>query len=519
MTLRGPPGLFIGCVSLLSSAAIVFGVPPADCHAPGHLLIRFRETAPLASYHLNLPNLLRELDLPPGTTLEESGFAQWNRRLSLQHRRLAPDLVRHFRLLLPEGLDPLSALRILANHPHLEYAELDYVATGAAVIPDDPDFARQWHHQNPAGADQLKSADIRSTEAWAITTGSREVVVAVLDTGCNINLPEFSGRTVPGYDFVNRDPDPADDNGHGTEVAGVLGATGNNGLLVAGVDWQCRIMPVKVLGSDRSGLFSTLSDGIDWAVSQGANVIVLSAGGTQGNATLSNAVTRAISGGVVFVAASHNDGGAVRFPARLAGVIAVGATTDSDRRASFSNFGPELSLVAPGTNIYTFGRSGILLRNWGTSLAAPQVAGAASLLLSLRPELTPAQVRELLCAGADDQAGAAHEDRPGFDPYHGYGRLNIHSSLLLAQTTLNITAAANGTVQLRWQAPLNASAKQPFLIETASDPTGPWHSHGEASAEIRINAGSAEWSSASPPGTAAGLDRHFYRIRIRGVAE
>jgi hypothetical protein len=471
-----------------------------------------------SGFHAPFP--LTELGLPEGAELIESGYAQWRREHSKKAQRADSsgrdsDWDAHFLVRLPRGLNVESALKMLRENPLVDYAEPDYIATAAGsttVFPTDPDFHLQWHHNNPG---RPIPADIQSTHAWALTRGSTNVVVAVLDTGCNGTLSEFSGRMLAGYDFVNRDADPSDDNGHGTEVAGVLAANANNGLLVAGVDWRCKILPVKVLASDRSGLFSTLADGIDWAVERGAHIISLSAGGTQDNMTLSNAVARAINRGVVFVAAVHNDGASIRFPARIPGVIAVGASTELDRRASFSNFGPELSLLAPGTNIYTVGRFGLRQVTWGTSMAAPQVAGAAALLLSIRPDLTPSQVRELLCAGADDQVGAAGQDTPGFDHHHGFGRLNIHASLLLARAQLEILRGTN-SVQLSWIAPSNSSIKRPFEIQFSNRPEGPWQTLPDSS-QIIFSEGRANWvddgsETGSPP---AFNTPRFYRLKIR----
>jgi serine protease len=263
---------------------------------------------------------------------------------------------------------------------------------------------------------------------------------------------------------------------------------------------------VKVLASDRSGLFATMAAGVDWAVGRGANIITVSAGGTQNDLRLSNSVMNAISSGVTFIAAAHNDGSTIRFPARLPGVIAVGATTATDRRASFSNFGPELSLVAPGTNIYSISRNGRTQREWGTSLAAPQVAGAAALLLSIRSDLGPTELRELLCAGADDRVGAVTEDVRGFDRFHGFGRLNIAASLTLASTRLHILHGP-GVIEIHWDSPDNAWDRQPFRVETAISPFGPWEIL--AVSVPNINNGKAAYAV---PG---GDSSRFFRVRIQ----
>jgi subtilisin family serine protease len=247
---------------------------------------------------------------------------------------------------------------------------------------------------------------------------------------------------------------------------------------------------------------------VDWAVAQGARIIALSAGGFDSNITLSNALTEAIAKGVVVIAAAHNDGGPIRFPARLPSVIAVGATTMTDARAPFSNFGRELSLVAPGTNIYSVSRLGRTQREWGTSLAVPQVAGAAALILALRPELGPDQVRELLCAGADDLVGTPTEDTPGFDRFHGYGRLNVNATLRLALTQLRVRRQGNRWL-VSWLAPSNADVKRPFGVEVASRPEGPWKPI--PSAAVSYESDTASWLD----DTADAAPQRFYRLRIQ----
>jgi subtilisin family serine protease len=147
-------------------------------------------------------------------------------------------------------------------------------------------------------------------------------------------------------------------------------------------------------------------------------------------------------------------------------------------------------------------------------MAAPQVAGAAALLLSIRPELTPAQVRELLCAGADDQVGAPAQDTPGFDIYHGFGRLNVHASLLLASARLEITPEAN-SVRLSWVAPGNSAIKTPFEIQLADSPAGPWQPVPD-SAQITFLEGRASWIDERwETGSPSAWGPRFYRLRVR----
>ena len=302
----------------------------------------------------------------------------------------------------------------------LGIAELDGVGS-AGLIPNDSSYHLQWHHQN-----------INSELAWNYLTGSSSISVAVLDTGVNA-IQELSGRVLSGYDFVNLDADASDDQGHGTAVAATIAATGNNNSQLAGVDWNCGILPIKILDDSGFGLYSWWASGIQYARSNGADIMNLSAGGTSDSATLTSAIDAALADGMIFITITHNDGtGTIRYPGRLPQAISVGSTTSSDIRSSFSNWGPNIDLVAPGSNVQTLNSSGNLTIVSGTSFAAPLVAGAAALLLSFDPSLDQDSMAALLVGGADDQIGNA-QDTPGFDQYYGWGRLNIYNSLLLSE--------------------------------------------------------------------------------------
>jgi cell wall-associated protease len=189
-------------------------------------------------------------------------------------------------------------------------------------------------------------------------------------------------------------------------VAGTLAANANNGLLVAGVDWHCRLMPVKVLDGDNYGFYSWWAQGIDFAVANGAKVINLSSGGDLNSAVLTTSIMNAIAQGVIFVTITHNRGeNFVRFPGRLAAAITVGATERDGVKTDFSNWGQGIDLVAPGRDIYTVTTAGGITRWWGTLFAAPQVAGAAALLAALRPTINQSELEMLLTLGAIDQGG------------------------------------------------------------------------------------------------------------------
>jgi len=447
----------------------------------------------------------RELGLPPGAMFEEPALGQLLRR----GRPLAAAdhsvFDRFLYLRFPPGTRLEPFLEQLQRNPWIDYAEPDGVGTGGRV-PNDPNFGSQWHHQNAGDP----SASIQTPAVWETATGASNTIVAVLDTGLNPALAEFAGRVLPGYNFASNSVDISDDHGHGTAVTGTLAATGDNDYLVAGVDWRCRLLPVKVLGYDNTGQYSWWAQGVDFAVTHGAKIINLSAGGFGTSTTLTRAIENAIAQGVIFITIAHNDGSVLRYPGNLPTCITVGATDSHDRRCGFSNFGPQLDLVAPGTNIFTVSRSGTLQSWWGTSFAAPLTSGVCALLANVRPQLNQQQARTLLLAGAVDRVGGS-EDLPGFDPYYGWGRLNALNSLLLAQLRLSSVSETNGVdLHLSWLCPSNAVVKQPFQVERASAPTGPWTII--STGQFLYNGNQCAWIDR---GAATNSAQWYYRIGLR----
>lgn len=278
------------------------------------------------------------------------------------------------------------ALALLRRQAVVSYAELDGTVHAFTTTVNDPYLnSSSWPLANPL-----------FPEAWDLTTGNSNVTVAVVDSGVQSGLPDMGALTA-GYDFVNNDSDPADDDGHGTAVAGVIAAQGNNGIGIAGVCWKCRIMPVKVLDSTGSGTDSWVASGITWAVDHGADVINLSLGGTGSTATLANAVSYALENGVVVVAAAGNDGEdpilatTPNYPAAYSGVISVGGDDETNTRYDWSNHGSWVQVDAPGLTNST-GRSGGYVGFEGTSAASPFVAGLAGLARSRNLSATGSSV-------------------------------------------------------------------------------------------------------------------------------
>ncbi len=291
------------------------------------------------------------------------------------------------------------------------YAKND-VYVLAAFVPNDPDY------NNPAVVYGPQA--INAPAAWDLTQGDADLIVAVLDTGVDLSHPEFAGRLLPGYDFVDDDADPTDQNGHGTHIAGILAAGIDNGLGIAGMAGRVKILPVRVLNSANAGWMSDIAAGVTWAVDQGARVINLSLGSSTASTALATAIDYANSQGAVVIAAAGNANSAAPFyPAAWDRVIATGASSYTGGRWTLSNRGDNVDLMAPGALIYSTAWSptggGVFDFNSGTSMAAPHVAGVVALMLSRDPNLTWDQVKTILQTQVTDLGD------PGWDSLYGYG--------------------------------------------------------------------------------------------------
>lgn len=315
-----------------------------------------------------------------------------------------------------------TAVQALAHNPMVEYAEPNYiyrVVGGSSTLPTDGRLNKLWGMINTgdtyggdAGNIRGKAGiDIDAQRAWEIETGSRDVVVAVIDTGVNYNNPDLQPNIfvneaekngtpgvdddgngyvddIYGYDFAKNDADPMDVYGHGTHCAGTIGAAANNGDGVVGVAWNVRILPIRFLGDDGGGSLANAILSIDYAIKMKATIMSNSWGGGGFSQALMDAIIRAKDAGILFVAAAGNDSNdndsAPQYPAsyQVDNVVSVAAIDPSGAMADFSNYGKtKVHIAAPGVNILSYTMRG--LESWsGTSMATPHVSGVATLLYS-----------------------------------------------------------------------------------------------------------------------------------------
>lgn len=286
-----------------------------------------------------------------------------------------------------------------------------------AIVPNDTLYGRyQWN-----------LPEIATEKGWNVTRGKNEIIVAVVDTGVQLDHPDLQGRLVPGTNIVDPSKPPEDDVGHGTHVAGIIAAQVNNNEGVAGMTWYTKIMPVKVLDSTGAGTTYSVAEGIIWATDHGANIINMSLGNYADAQFLHDAVKYAHDRGVALVAASGNDNtDRPGYPAAYPEVIAVSATDPDETRAEYSNFGDYIDVAAPGSSIASTYPGSRYAALSGTSMASPHVAGLLSLVKAANPDLTNDQMADVIRKTARD-FGAA-----GKDADYGYGQIDVDAAVKAA---------------------------------------------------------------------------------------
>lgn len=394
-------------------------------------------------------------------------------------------------IIFNESINIEATIKRLEDTNLFNYVEPDYIVSGSgfknednikfnldlkpyvSTIPNDQYFFRQWGLHNNGSftlSPSVLDADVDMIEAWDITTGSPNIKMSVLDSGIRMNHPEFSGRfytntnettngldednngyidDIDGWDFVNNDNNPTDDHGHGTNVTGIAMANANNNIGYAGVDWNCKLLPLKVLDANNSGFNSNIIASIYYSISRNVDLISISIGGSGFSTAYENAINQAYSQNIPVIACMMNFNNNVSYyPAAFVNTIAVGSTNPNDNRSvpffwsstSGSNYGNHIDVVAPGNYIYGLSHTSNTAYGtyWGgTSQATPLVAGIVSLMLSINPNLTVEEIRTILRNTAEDQIGNPSEDTIGWDQYYGAGRVNALNALSYVQSLSN----------------------------------------------------------------------------------
>lgn len=371
----------------------------ASHYYENEVVVRFRNGAP---DNRQLEAIAREIH---GSTPRKLGYAYIFRSSDMTY----PELKAYFE----------SRWRPQYTEPHYMYLTNDTVGENMTfdVAPNDMLFsAYQWN-----------LPVIETGKGWNLSRGSDTVPVAVVDTGVQADHPDLKGQLLTGYNAISGSGLPDDDVGHGTHVTGIIGALVNNGEGVAGISWYNKILPVKVLDNTGAGTTYSVAEGIIWAADHGAKVINLSLGNYADSQFLHDAIKYAYNKDVVLVSASGNDNTErPGYPAAYPEVLAVAATTASDERADFSNYGDYVDVSAPGESIASTYIGSQYAALSGTSMASPHAAALAGLVRSLNPDLTNKEVMDLMTKNAVDLGAKGH------DKYFGWGRLDVYRTLQAA---------------------------------------------------------------------------------------
>jgi thermitase len=409
----------LACGSALAQGQA--GTATTEAYAPGRILVMPRAGLP---------------DTALARILNENGGGK-ARRIGKSELRIVD---------LPAGREKAMVER-LARHPHFKFAELDY-RVEPSLVPNDPYMGSAWH-----------LTKIGASKAWDTSVGSG-VTIAVLDSGIDAAHPDLKDRLVAGWNFYDNNSNTADVYGHGTLVAGSAAATINNGVGVASVSGQTKIMPIRVTDTSGAGWTSMIANGLIYAADRGVRVANISFANQPSRASVvSSAQYMKDKGGLVFVAAGNS--GIDEGFAPTTSLIPVSATDQNDAKAGWSSYGNYVTLSAPGVSIYTTSLGGGYTASSGTSIATPVAAGVAALAFAARPALSSAQVESILLSTAVDLGSA------GRDIYFGHGRVDAEKvvAAAIAFTATADTQAPSvainaplGSVTVSGLTPVNVSA-------------------------------------------------------------
>ncbi len=467
------------CTAAFFKDSPVYQSPPGN-YREGYILVRFYETGTTANA---IAARTAVVQAAGGGTIEKM-------------YPMVPGLAL---VKLPSGASVEAARYAFQATPGVQYAVQDHYGVFTA-IPNDPLFGQLWGMHNTGQTGGTPDADIDAPEAWNLFTGNKQIIVGVVDSGVNythpdlaaniwVNTAELNGLPgvdddgngyiddVYGYDFVNQDSEPEDTVGHGTHVAGTIGAVGNNRTGVVGVNWNVRIMPLKI--GDVYVSSSAAIEAIQYALNKGVKVLNHSWGGPGYNQALYDAIAASGKAGMLHVAAAGNDQTdndlMPFYPAsyNLPNIIAVLATDHNDQKASFSHWGKtSVDLGAPGVNIHSTvpidldndGNPNGYQSNDGTSMASPHVAGACALVWSAAPTLTAAEVKQVILGSVDKLNSLKNL-------CVSEGRLNLFKALSSIKTQDTIPPIPNPP---QWSIPPQATGLRHIVMEaeTAIDASG-----------------------------------------------
>ncbi len=395
-------------------------------------------------------------------------------------RSLAGDRIKVVEI--PPAMDINDAIIYFAQKRSVEYAEPNYIRR-IDKTPDDPLFNQQWG-----------PVDIDAPGAWDISTGSGSIIVALLDSGIDYTHPDLSGNVwdntgevldgkdddwngysddIRGWDFVNNDNDPRDDNGHGTHVAGIVGAIGNNGIGVAGVNWNVQLMPLKIIGFDGYGDVASEVEAIFYAIQKGASVINASFSGEYFSYSERDAIEQAGKAGILLIAAAGNGGidgrgdnndTTANYPANynLDNIISVTAVDRSGVLPVFANYGPQtVDVGAPGVQILSTMPSSSYAALSGTSMSTPFVTGLAALLFDVYKDFSYLNIRNAILDTVDPDPSLQSKIVSG-------GKINAFKavSALIAPSDLETSAVGPASVSLLWKD--NSSGEDGFKVERSA---------------------------------------------------
>lgn len=484
-------------------------------HVPDELIVKFKSTS-------FVPSILNKMNAQSLHTFKSNGAR----------------LIRFF-----TGGDEKALMKKalqLSKMPNVEYVEANTIMH-ISRLPNDPDFSKTYGLHNTGANGGTVDADIDAPEAWNISTGSKDVLVAVIDTGIDYthddiknNYWQNPGETgidangndkrtngidddgngyvddFRGWDFVNNDNDPMDDNKHGTHCAGTIGASGNDEIGLSGVNWNVSIVGVKFLSGNGSGSLDDAVKAIEYAVTIGADLTSNSWGGGGFSETMKAAIADALKADQLFVAAAGNEGSnndiTAEYPSgyALPNVISVAATDRNDQLAGFSCYGEKtVDLAAPGVDILsTIPNGGYSLLS-GTSMATPHVAGAVALVKAVYPEKSALEIKDRILKGADSIVAMSGKSTTG-------GRLNVYNAIekdfIAPGKTRNVSVAS---AQLR---------SLVFDWEKAGDDLD----EGEAARyEVRTSSqkimNEADWSAAKKVKIASKIKGGGIRAVVKGL--